>query len=103
MGSGDAVAAPLSRSPRVAAGMRGAPCAPMSDSNVYDVVIAGGGPAGLSAAIWLGRYLHSVALIDSGDPRNWETNGINGYLGLPSIRPAELRGAGRDEARRYGV
>ncbi len=70
---------------------------------VYDVAIVGGGPAGLSAAIWLGRYLHRVALIDSGDPRNWETRGINGYLGLPGIRPAELRGGGRDEARRYGV
>ena len=70
---------------------------------LYDVAIVGGGPAGLSAAIWLGRYLHSVALIDSGDPRNWETRGINGYLGLPGIRPAELRGAGRDEAKRYGV
>ena len=75
----------------------------MSVENTYDVAIVGGGPAGLSAAIWLGRYLHSVALIDSGDPRNWETQGINGYLGLPGIRPAGLRGAGRDEARRYGV
>ena len=75
----------------------------MSVENTYDVAIVGGGPAGLSAAIWLGRYLHSVALIDSGDPRNWETQGINGYLGLPGIRPADLRGAGRDEARRYGV
>ncbi len=69
----------------------------------YDVVIVGGGPAGLSAAIWLGRYLHRVALIDSGDPRNWETRGINGYLGAPDVRPAELRKSGRDEARRYGV
>lgn len=73
------------------------------DEHAYDVVIVGGGPAGLSAAIWLGRYLHRVALIDSGDPRNWETRGINGYLGLPGICPADLRGAGRDEARRYGV
>ena len=78
-------------------------CRQDGPEKVFDVVIAGGGPAGLSAAIWLGRYLHSVALIDSGDPRNWETRGINGYLGLPGIRPAELRGAGRDEARRYGV
>lgn len=69
----------------------------------YDVAIVGGGPAGLSAAIWLGRYLHRVALIDSGDPRNWETRGVNGYLGLPGIRPAELRKAGRDEARKYDV
>lgn len=69
----------------------------------FDVAIVGGGPAGLSAAIWLGRYLHDVVLIDSGDPRNWETRGVNGYLGLPGIRPAELRAAGRDEAKRYGV
>jgi len=80
------------------------PAAPSTDeAPVYDVAIIGGGPAGLSAAIWLGRYLHRVALLDSGDPRNWETRGINGYLGLPGITPAELRGAGRDEARRYGV
>lgn len=70
---------------------------------VFDVAVVGGGPAGLSAAIWLGRYLHDVVLIDSGDPRNWETRGVNGFLGLPGIRPAELRGAGRDEAKRYGV
>jgi thioredoxin reductase len=69
----------------------------------FDVAIVGGGPAGLTASIWLARYLHSVALVDSGDPRNWETRGINGFLGHPNIRPAQLRGLGRDEARRYGV
>lgn len=73
------------------------------EQKTYDVAIIGGGPAGLSAAIWLARYLHTVVLIDSGDPRNWETRGINGYLGLPGVRPAELRGAGRDECRRHGV
>jgi thioredoxin reductase len=69
----------------------------------FDVAIVGGGPAGLSASVFLARYLHSVVLIDSGDPRNWETRGINGFLGLPSVRPAELRARGRDEARRYSV
>ena len=69
----------------------------------YDVAIIGGGPAGLSASIWLARYLHDVVLVDSGDPRNWETRGINGFLGHPGIRPATLRGAGRDEARQRGV
>jgi len=69
----------------------------------FEVAIVGGGPAGLSAASFLARYLHSVVLIDSGDPRNWETRGINCYLGLPSIQPAELRARGRDEARKYDV
>ena len=68
-----------------------------------DVAIVGGGPAGLTASIWLARYLHSVVVVDSGDPRNWETRGINGFLGHPNIRPAQLRGRGRDEARDCGV
>ena len=69
----------------------------------YDVAVIGGGPAGLTASLWLARYLHSVVLIDSGDPRNWETRGINGFLGQPGIKPAELRGKARDELRKYGV
>ena len=69
----------------------------------YDVAIVGGGPAGLTAAIFLSRYLHSVVLVDSGDPRNWETRGINGFLGMPQAKPAELRASGRDDARRYGA
>lgn len=51
----------------------------------------------------MSRYLHSVVLVDSGDPRNWETRGVNGFLGLPGVRPSELRARGRDEARRYGA
>lgn len=73
------------------------------DDDKVDVAIVGGGPAGLSASIWLGRYLHRVVLVDSGDPRNWETRGVNGFLGMPGIRPAELRGRGRDEARAAGA
>lgn len=69
----------------------------------YEAAIVGGGPAGLTAAIWLARYMHSVVLVDSGDPRNWETRGINGFLGLPSIRPPDLRERGREECRQYGV
>ena len=69
----------------------------------FDVAIVGGGPAGLTAAIFLARYLHAVVLVDSGDPRNWETRGINGFLGRPSVKPAEIRATGRDEARKYGA
>jgi thioredoxin reductase len=46
---------------------------------------------------------HSVVLVDSGDPRNWETHGVNGFLGLPQIPPSELRARGRDECARHGV
>jgi thioredoxin reductase len=72
-------------------------------SDTYDVAIVGAGPAGLTAAIWLGRYLRRVVVIDAGDPRNWETRGIHGYLGLEGITPAELRGRGRDDAREFGA
>src|SRR6478609_1377622 len=76
---------------------------PRRDDDKVDVAIVGGGPAGLTASIWLGRYLHRVVLVDSGDPRNWETRGVNGFLGMPGIRPAELRGRGREEARAAGA
>jgi thioredoxin reductase len=69
----------------------------------YDVVVVGGGPAGLSSALWLARYLHKVLVVDSGDPRNWETRGVNGYLGHQGIRSPELRAIGRDECTKYGV
>ena len=69
----------------------------------FDVVVVGGGPAGLCAALWLARYLHSVVVVDSGDPRNWETRGINGFLGHQGIRSPELRAIGREEGAKYGV
>lgn len=72
-------------------------------NDYYDVAIVGGGPAGLTGALWLARYLHSVVLVDSGDPRNWETRGVNGFLGESGIRPSQLRGYGRAECERYGV
>jgi len=69
----------------------------------YDVAVVGGGPAGLCAALWLARYLHKVVVVDSGDPRNWETRGINGYLGHQGIRSPELRKLGRAECEKFGV
>jgi thioredoxin reductase len=75
----------------------------MANEQRYDIAVIGGGPAGLTAALWLARYLHSVVLIDSGDPRNWMTRGINGFLGQPNVRPGELRGKAREECRKHGV
>jgi thioredoxin reductase (NADPH) len=75
----------------------------MHDPSTFEVAVIGGGPAGLTAAVWLGRYLHRVVVIDSGDPRNWETRGIHGFPGHPGITPAELRGKTRDECREFGA
>src|SRR5688500_2395143 len=74
-----------------------------SGPDVYDVAIVGGGPGGLSAALWLARYLPSVVVIDSGDPRNWETRGINGIIGSQGIRSPELREHGRKDAASFGA
>ncbi len=75
----------------------------IDEKDPCDVAIVGGGPAGLSAALWLSRYLHSVVVIDSGEPRNWETRGINGFLGSHGVRSPELRARGRTDAETFGT
>jgi thioredoxin reductase len=70
--------------------------------NTYDVVVAGGGAAGLSGALMLGRARRSVLVIDAGAPRNAPADGVHGYLSRDGISPAELTSIGRDEVRRYG-
>jgi thioredoxin reductase len=69
----------------------------------FDAIIIGGGPAGLTCAIFLGRYRRRVLVIDSGHPRNYATTGIHGFLGQHSIKPAELLERGRAEAVDSGV
>jgi len=73
----------------------------MEDS--YDVVVIGGGPAGLAAALWLARYRLRVRLFDSADPRNRWTGAVHGYLGLEEVDPAELRRVGREQAIHAGA
>jgi thioredoxin reductase len=68
----------------------------------YDVLVIGGGPAGLSGAVALGRALRSVLVIDSGAPRNAPAEGIHNFLTRDGMPPAEFRAAGRAEVRRYG-
>ncbi|HEX5615532.1 MAG TPA: NAD(P)/FAD-dependent oxidoreductase [Acidimicrobiia bacterium] len=69
----------------------------------YDVVIVGGGAAGLSAALVLGRARRSVAVIDAGSPRNAPAAHMQGFLSRDGMPPAELLAVGRDEVAGYGV
>jgi thioredoxin reductase len=69
----------------------------------YDVAIVGGGPAGLSAAVVLGRSRRRVVLFDDGKPRNYAAQGVRCYLGHEGISPNALRQLGRNAARHYGV
>jgi thioredoxin reductase len=69
----------------------------------YDVVIIGGGPAGLAAALWLARYRVNVCLVDANRPRNAPTWAVHGYLGLPDPTPQELRDIAREQALAAGA
>lgn len=69
----------------------------------YDVVIIGGGAAGLSAATALGRARRSVLVIDAGEPRNAPAEGVHNYLTRDGVAPRELVAIGRAEAAVYGV
>ncbi|MCK6547318.1 NAD(P)/FAD-dependent oxidoreductase [Myxococcota bacterium] len=69
----------------------------------YDVAIIGGGPAGLSAALMLGRCRRRVVVLDDGLPRNRFARHTHGLLSRDGVAPAELRRIARDEVQRYGV
>ncbi|MFH9113110.1 NAD(P)/FAD-dependent oxidoreductase [Streptomyces globisporus] len=69
----------------------------------YDVVIVGGGAAGLSGALALGRARRSVLVIDAGEPRNAPASHVHNYLGRESTPPGELLAIGRGEAAGYGA
>ena len=69
----------------------------------YEVVIVGGGAAGLSAALVLGRARRRVAVIDAGSPRNAPAAHMHGYLSRDGMPPADLLATGRAEIAGYGV
>ena len=68
----------------------------------YDVVVIGGGAAGLSGGRTLARARRSVLVIDAGSPRNRFADGVHNLLGSEGISPAELVERGREELGRYG-
>jgi thioredoxin reductase len=71
------------------------------ESAHFDVVIVGAGPAGLSAALILGRCRRSVLLCDTGRPRNAPSQAMHGYLTRDGVRPLDFLAMGRQELARY--
>ncbi|QKV99169.1 NAD(P)/FAD-dependent oxidoreductase [Streptomyces sp. NA02536] len=69
----------------------------------YDVVVVGGGAAGLSAALVLGRARQRTLVVDAGEPRNAPSSHMQGYLTRDGMAPAEFLALGREEIARYGV
>lgn len=59
-------------------------------NNSYDVVVIGGGAAGLNGALMLARARRSVLVIDGGQPRNAPATGVHGLLGHDGVPPGEL-------------
>jgi len=74
-----------------------------TETQNYDVVIVGGGAAGLSAALVLGRARRRVAVVDAGEPRNAPASHMQGYLSREGMAPADLLATGRAEVAGYGV
>ena len=69
---------------------------------LIDVIVVGGGrPAGMSAALLLGRCCRRVLLVDAGHPRNWASSALWGYLSRDGIAPAEFRARSREQLARY--
>lgn len=72
-------------------------------TETYEVIVVGGGAAGLSAALVLGRARRRTLVVDAGEPRNAPAAHMQGYLTRDGMSPAEFLAIGREEIARYGV
>jgi thioredoxin reductase len=68
---------------------------------MYDVIIVGAGPAGLSAALILGRSRRRVLVCDSGHPRNAASRAMHGFLTRDGVPPREFLATAREQLRQY--
>ncbi|MEU2727143.1 NAD(P)/FAD-dependent oxidoreductase [Streptomyces griseoviridis] len=69
----------------------------------YEVIVVGGGTAGLSAGLVLGRSRRRTLVVDAGEPRNAPAAHLHGYLSRDGMAPGEFLAVGREEIARYGV
>src|SRR2546425_5708078 len=74
-----------------------------SSEAMFDVVVVGGGPAGLSAALMLGRWRRRVLVCDLGQPRNRRSRALHGYLTRDGVAPTDFNALGRTELETYSV
>lgn len=89
--------------PACTAPVRSSSPLPRRDSMPFDIAIVGGGPAGLSAALLLGRACKRVVLFDAGPPRNAAAAEIHGFVTRDGTPPAEFRRIGREQLQPYDV